>query len=244
MMVSPPSLAIIARYSWLQLKQLVGMTSPNTTPFANFYTDSNRTDLKLYCDRLSYYEKEDLSKLQVGEIEFRTNKMLSGHEYVKLSVSYQGSVVGYAVMEIGLGTTRRSGSELYLKRPTSPSLRDLPRSSVSTQSLSESPSNDFSAQDTIYVSKYKATVDLLLINSYSLGTFSTSTSALHSSFAKLVILCIAINDVIPRYHLFSTNCYYFVALILDLMEDDDIMGGGFMQSAGSKMGRNAFQDSG
>ena len=111
MMVSPPSLAIIARYSWLQLKRLVGMTSPNTTPFANFYTDSNRTDLKLYCDRLSYYEKEDLSKLQVGEIEFRTDKMLSGHEYVKLSVSYQGSVVGYAVMEIGLGITRRSRSE-------------------------------------------------------------------------------------------------------------------------------------
>ena len=88
------------------------------------------------------------------------------------------------------------------------------------------------------MSKYKATVNLLLVNSYSLGTFFTSTSVLHSSFAKLVVLGIAINDVILRYHLFSTNCYYFVALMLDLMEDDDIMGGEFMQSAGSKMGRN------
>ena len=79
-------LAIIARYFRIQPRQLFGMISPNVTPFASFYTDSTRTDLKLYCARLSY-EKEDVSKLQVGEIEFRTDESLSRHEYVKFSIS-------------------------------------------------------------------------------------------------------------------------------------------------------------
>ena len=86
-MVSLPSLAIIARYFRIQPRQLFGMVSPNVTPFASFYThtDSTCTDLKLYCARLSY--EKDVSKLQVGEIEFRTDESLSRHVYVKFGIS-------------------------------------------------------------------------------------------------------------------------------------------------------------
>ena len=136
--------------------------------------------------------------------------------------------MGYAVKEQGLGVQNRSrsSSELSPKRLASP--RDLLRPSVSTQSISVSSSNDLSGKDVKRVLKSTVAVDHFLTKLHPLGTFATSTSAINSSFARLEVLGIAINEVIPKYRLLSTNCYYFVALMLDLMEDDKIIDGKFM----------------
>ena len=214
------------------------MTSVNTTPFANIYTNTTPgcTDLKEYCTKLSR-EKGDLSRLQVGKVEFRKNKSLSGHEFMKFSVSCQGSVVGYAVMERDVGANEEENRSVLSSTMSTPP-QSLRSSSVFAQFFSISQPNDFSAHDGIIVSKDKATANRRLIESDSLGTFFTSTPALDSSFAKLVVLGISINKVIPRYRLFTTNCYYFVALMLNLMVDDEIIGGKFRQSTGSRMGSN------
>ena len=133
--------------------------------------------------------------------------------------------MGHAVMEQGLDVQNRSrsSSELSPKRLASP--RDLLRP---TQSISVSSSNDLSGKDVKRVLKSTMAVDHFLAKLHPLGTFATSTSAMNSSFARLEVLGIAINEVIPKYRLLSTNCYYFVALMLDLMEDDKIIDGKFM----------------
>ena len=133
--------------------------------------------------------------------------------------------MGHAVMEQGLDVQNRSrsSSELSPKRLASP--RDLLRP---TQSISVSSSNDLSGKDVKRVLKSTMAVDHFLAKLHPLGTFATSTSAINSSFARLEVLGIAINEVIPKYRLLSTNCYYFVALMLDLMEDDKIIDGKFM----------------
>ena len=133
--------------------------------------------------------------------------------------------MGHAVMEQGLDVQNRSrsSSELSPKRLASP--RDLSRP---TQSISVSSSNDLSGKDVKRVLKSTMAVDHFLAKLHPLGTFATSTSAMNSSFARLEVLGIAINEVIPKYRLLSTNCYYFVALMLDLMEDDKIIDGKFM----------------
>ena len=72
-------------------------------------------------DEQEKQEKQEQEVVSINRVELRIRW---GRTDDMLSLSM--------VANRGLGIiTRRSGSELYLKRPTSPSPRDLPRSSVS-----------------------------------------------------------------------------------------------------------------
>ena len=108
-------------------------------------------------------------------------------------------------------------------------------SGVLVGSVIESASNDFDANDTILITTLDIADSAEVHLAKDIGTYTPPVGSLDHSFAKLVIIGEAVRSIAPKYKIFSTNCYYFAAIVSALLVQ--VMGGVFVATERSPMGK-------
>jgi hypothetical protein len=206
------------------LFRAIGMSSAPSSAYFEFRSGSN-SDVNTYSELLALnYGQEGAARMNAMRItELRLVKQMdkiSRHEYVVACVTTPHGTTQYLSLERLRGdtVTRASQSDSMLTR-TSSKQRSFPSRSPSTSSSSESSMDYLSKRSDALDAVRTLDKPLHAPGDCVLGSLRFAGTRPFYLY-ELVVLAVTMHESQACYRLFSTNCYWFAGLLMNILEKD------------------------
>ena len=228
------TLRIIARYNWDCYTARRNMASTEDQ-FPQSYLINDRSPTNAGALVIIFTQtRGDIENVSIREVALYKQNGGAEHELLIITVDYHGETIAHGTTERSWSADGQPSSEPSGYQ--SPRPRSSQQSSMLSDVTAPSPSNTHPAYDSMYFASRKSYAEINSIKSTLQCTFTPHPSSLRYSLMKLLLICDSFTKTSPDYALLSTNCYFYTAVVLKLLQD--IVGGQTVYERNNTIGKN------